>query len=78
MKITAEVKPEGNILSSKMYPEIREDTVNFIVPYHTEEEKSEVRSTLQMVMGQQAMKQINIFSIKHPLNGWFVVFQANL
>jgi hypothetical protein len=77
-RVLTEVKPQGNILNPKMYPDILDDTLNLIVPYHTEEEKLDVISKLQLVMGQQAMKQIKVLSIKHPLNGWFVVFQTNL
>src|SRR6266496_1004994 len=77
-RILTEVKPEGNILNTKMYPQISNDSINLIVPYHTEEEKTDVISKMQLVMGQQAMKQVNVLSIKHPLNGWFVVFQTNL
>jgi hypothetical protein len=77
-RVLTEVKPEGNILHGKMYPEIGDDTLNLVVPYHTEEDKLDVISKLQLVMGHQTMKQIKVVSIKHPLNGWFVVFQTNL
>jgi hypothetical protein len=77
-RVLTEVKPEGNILNTKMYPDILDDTINLIVPFHTEEEKSDVVSKLQLVMGRQGIKQINVLSIKHPLNGWFVVFQTKL
>lgn len=77
-RVLTEVKNEGNILKSKMYPEILDDTLNLIVPYHTEAERAEVVSKLISVVGQRGMKRIKTFSIKHPLNGWFVVFQVNL
>ena len=77
-RVLTEVKPEGNILNSKMYPEIRDDTINLVVPYHSEEEQAEIASKLNLVFGQGDMEQIRIFSIKHPFNGWFVVFQTDL
>ena len=77
-RITTEVKPEGNILNSKQYPEILDDTLNFVVPYHSEEERVNVLEKMQIVMGGNSMKKFNIFSLKHPLNGWFVVFQVSL
>jgi hypothetical protein len=77
-RVLTEVKPEGNILNSKKYPDILDDTLNFIVPYHAEEERADVVSKVSLVMGQRAMKQVKVFSIKHPLNGWFAVFQVNL
>lgn len=77
-RVMTEVKPEGNILNAKQYPEIKDNTLNLVVPYHSEDEKAEVLQKVEFVMGGQAMKHINTFSLKHPLNGWFVVFQVNL
>jgi hypothetical protein len=77
-RILTEVKPEGNILNSKQYPEIQDETLNFIVPYHSEEEKADVLKKMESVMGKTGMKKFNIFPLKHPLNGWFIVFQVSL
>lgn len=77
-RVMTEVKPEGNILNSNQYPEIKDNTLNLIVPFHSEDEKADVLQKLEFVMGGKAMKSINTFSLKHPLNGWFVVFQVNL
>jgi hypothetical protein len=77
-RILTEVKPEGNILNSKQYPEIRDDTLNFIVPYHNEEERADVLEKMNKVAGKTGMKKFKVFSLKHPLNGWFVVFQVSL
>ncbi|HET6596550.1 MAG TPA: hypothetical protein VFG81_13075 [Anaerolineales bacterium] len=77
-RVLTEVKPEGNILNSKMYPEIRDDTINLVVPYQLEEEPADIASKVKLVFGQSDMEQIRVFSIKHPFNGWFVVFQTDL
>lgn len=77
-RVMTEVKPEGNILNAKQYPEIKDNTLNLVVPFHNEDEKTEVLQKVEFVMGGQAMKRINTFSLKHPLNGWFVVFQVSL
>ena len=77
-RVLTEVKPQGNILNSKMYPEILDDTINLVVPYHTDEEKADVIAEVSLVFGQRGIKQIKMFPIKHPLNGWFIVFQVNL
>jgi len=77
-RILTEVKPEGNILNPKQYPEVVDDSLNFIVPYHSEEEKAGVLEKMQGVMGKAGMKRLTTFSLKHPLNGWFVVFQTDL
>lgn len=77
-RIMTEVKPEGNILNASQYPEIKDNTLNLVVPYHSEDEKVDVLQKAEFVMGEKAMNHINTFSLKHPLNGWFVVFQVNL
>lgn len=77
-RIMTEVKPEGNILNSKQYPEILADSLNFVVPYHSEEEKAGAFEKMQIVMGKSGIKKFKTFSLKHPLNDWFIVFQANL
>jgi hypothetical protein len=73
-----EVKPEGNILNSHQYPDIKDNTLNLVIPFHSEDEKADVLQKVEFVMGGKAMKNINTFSLKHPLNGWFIVFQVNL
>lgn len=77
-RILTEVKPEGNILNPKQYPDIQDDTLNFIVPYHTEEEQAEVLAKMELVMGGNVTKKFKVFPLKHPLNGWFLVFQTTL
>lgn len=77
-RILTEVKPEGNILNPKQYPEIVDDSLNFILPYHSEEEKAGVLEKMQMVVGKTGLKKFKTFSLKHPLNGWFIVFQTEL
>src|SRR5260221_12030967 len=77
-RILTEVKPEENILDSKQYPEILDDSINFLVPYYSEKEQADVLEKMEIVMGKDAMSKFHIFSLKHPLNGWFVVFQAKL
>jgi hypothetical protein len=77
-RVMTEVKPEGNILNSGQYPELKDNTLNLVVPFHSEDEKADVLQKVEFVMGEKTMKTINTFSLKHPLNGWFVVFQVEL
>ena len=77
-RVMTEVKPEGNILSPTYYPEIKDNTLNLVIPFHGEDEKADVLQKVEFVMGGKAMKSVNSFPLKHPLNGWFVVFQINL
>jgi len=41
-------------------------------------EKTSVLEKMEAVMGKTGMKKLKVFSLKHPLNGWFVVFQVSL
>ena len=77
-RILTEVKPEGNILDSKQYPEILDDSINFLAPYYSEQEQAGILEKMEVAMGKDAMKKFKTFSLKHPLNGWFVVFQTNI
>lgn len=77
-RVLVEVKPDANILSAKHYPEILDDTLNLICPFHSEDEKEELISSVASVTGSNELGRFNIFPIKHPLNGWFLVFQIKL
>ncbi|MCB9113273.1 MAG: hypothetical protein H6634_18670 [Anaerolineales bacterium] len=77
-RVLVEVKPDANILSPKHYPEILDDTLNLICPFYTEDEKEELISNVASVIGLDKLNKLGIFPIKHPLNGWFLVFQVKL
>lgn len=77
-RVLVEAKPDANILSPKHYPEILDDTLNLICPFHSEDEKEELISNVASVIGANELGTLNIFPIKHPLNGWFLVFQTKL
>jgi len=77
-RVLVEVKPDANILSPKHYPEILDDTLNLICPFHSEDEKEELIGNVASVIGVKELEKLNIFPIKHPLNGWFLVFQTKL
>ncbi len=77
-RVMAEAKPEGNILNAAQYPEIADDTLNLAVPYHSEEEKAAIHEKMLSVFGEARLKESKSFSVKHPLNGYFAVYQAGL
>lgn len=77
-RVLVEVKPEANILNAKQYPEIFDDTLNLICPFHSEGEKEELILRMKSVMGMEQIMKLKIFPIKHPFNGWFLVFQTRL
>lgn len=77
-RIMTEVKAEGNILNPKKYPKIKDDTLNFVLPYHNENEAKEILKKVELVFGKIELKQFNIFKIKHHFNGYFLVLQTSI
>ncbi len=73
-----EVKAEGNILNSKKYPEIEDNTLNFVLPCHNDEEERNNLRKAEIVFGKSGLKQFSILKIKHHFNGYFHVFQTDL
>lgn len=74
-RVMTEVKAEGNILNSRMYPEILDDTLNFITPCHSEEDEKLAIQRMSVACGKGVMKKFRVFKLKHHFNGFFTVFQ---
>jgi len=77
-RIMTHAKAEGNLLDPKKYPFIRDNTLNFVVPRHTEAEETLERIRMQSVDSPLEFTSLRVFTIKHLLNGDFLVFQADL
>lgn len=77
-RIMTEVKAEGNILNSKKYPEIKDDTLNFVLPCHDKGQKCKLIKKLEKVFSPEELNNFSIFSIKHHFNGYFLVLQIEL
>jgi hypothetical protein len=77
-RIMTEVKAEGNILDSRKYPEIKDDTLNLILPCHNESQELEARKKISMIFSKKELQVFEIFKIKHHFNGYFLVMQTNL
>ena len=77
-RIMTEVKAEGNILNPKKYPEIKDDTLNFVLPCHNENNEKEILRKVELVFGKTELRQFSIFKIKHHFNGYFLVLQVLL
>ena len=74
-RIMTEVKAEGNILNPNKYPQIIDNTLNFILPSHSEDEDCLNFDKMSLVFGNEMFES---FYIKHHFNGNFLVFQVNL
>lgn len=77
-RVMTEVKSEGNILNTNKYPEIKDDTLNFILPCHDDKQEKDIRSKLRLVFTQAELAVFSINKIKHHLNGYFIVIQTPL
>ncbi|MFY9463051.1 MAG: hypothetical protein WAP52_02615, partial [Candidatus Sungiibacteriota bacterium] len=77
-RIMTEVKAEGNILNTKKYPEIKDNTLNFVLPCHDiNQERSHMRR-LEQVFSKRELQGFEIFKMKHHFNGYFLVLQTEL
>lgn len=77
-RIMTEVKAEGNILNSKKYPEIKNNTLNFILPCYNEQQEKDIFKKLEDVFLKKELRDFRIFKIKHYFNGHFLVLQTNI
>lgn len=77
-RIMSEVKKEGNILSSKKYPEIKDNSLNFVLPCHNDEEEKVILNKAQTVFKEDLQSCIETCKIKHHFNGHFFIFQTLL
>lgn len=77
-RIMTEVKAEGNILNDKKYPQIKDNTLNFVLPCHNETEEQSHIQKMKIVFGDKNLDSFSRFKIKHYFNGNFLVFQSPL
>jgi len=77
-RIMTEVKAEGNILNSKKYPEIIDNTLNFLLPIYSKKDEDEIMKKFNLVFSIKEQEEFNIIKIKHHFNGYFLVFQINI
>lgn len=77
-RIMTEVKAEGNILNARKYPEIKDNTINLVVPMRSAKDEALTLRRFISVFGGSGMARFDRFKIKHLLNGYFSVFQHAL
>jgi len=77
-RIMTEVKAEGNILNPKKYPEILDNTFNFILPCNDDEAEKIIRYKINLVFNDKELRTFKFFKIKHYFNGYFFVIQTSL
>lgn len=74
-RIMTEVKAEGNILNSNKYPEILDNTLNFVLPSRNDDEDQFNFDKMSVIFGDNWLSLFKKpFRIKHHFNGNFLVF----
>lgn len=77
LSIRAEVAHEVDILSPAYYPEIKDNTINLVIPYRSKDDFRGAWQYLRSALGEEwanGQKQI----IQHPFNGKFFVLSFAL
>lgn len=77
-RVMTEVKKEGNILNSKQYPQISDDSLNLVVPCRQESEMAFHIRKINQCVAEELYRQLASFTFHHPLNGPFLVFQIQI
>lgn len=81
-RIMTEVLAEGNFMNVTKYPQVSDDTLNFLVPCHSQQEERLHAEKMKAAFEQRGLKtlyrQLKMFTLKHLLNGPFLVFQTSL
>ena len=73
-----EVKKEGNILSSKSYPVIKDNTINLVIPSRSDEDIALRMRHLRQALSKSELAGGDEFIIHHPFNGDFYVLSYSL
>ncbi len=77
LSIRAEVAHEVDILSPAYYPEIKDDTINLVIPYRSKDDFRVAWRYLKTALGEEwkmGKKRI----IQHPFNGKFFILSFAL
>jgi len=77
-RIMTEVKAEGNILNSIKYPDIKDNTLNLVLPRHNDHDEEKAIRKMRLVFNDNEYSQFDVITLQHLLNGKFIVFQIPL
>lgn len=77
-RVMTEVNRQGNILSSRSYPKIKDNTISLVLPYKTEAERAQQQRYIRMAISKSEWEVGSNFTICHPLNGKFLVLSYAL
>ena len=72
-RVMTQARKEGNILSSRSYPKIKDDTINLVLPCDSEDDKIERMTHIRQALSSSELDQGAKFTITHHFNGDFYV-----
>ena len=77
-RIMTEAKKEGNIFNSRIYPAIKDNTLNFIIPDHPTADSARRKRRLRKALSSSELAHGEESIITHPFNGDFFVLSYAL
>ena len=77
-RVMTEAKKEGNLFNAKIYPEIRDNTLSFVIPNHPTDTLQRRKSYLRQALSSSELEQGEEVTLKHPFNGDFFVLSYSL
>jgi hypothetical protein len=80
-RVMTEVKAEGNILNSEKYPEIKDGTLNLILPCDGGDsggDEKAINEKLRLAFTEDELSHFEPIKIKHHFNGYFLALQTKL
>ncbi|HLM00785.1 MAG TPA: hypothetical protein VK400_06995 [Pyrinomonadaceae bacterium] len=73
-RIMIEAAPDGNLLNSAKYEQIRNNTISFILPLKNNKDIKKIKQKMARIFGN-SFNNFDTFILKHSYNGIFGVFQ---
>ena len=77
-RIMTEAQKEGNILNPKIYPEVKDNSLNFVIPQHSAEDITVRKGHLRRALSRSELAIGEESLIKHPFNGDFFLLSFSL
>lgn len=77
-RVMTEAATESNILNSQQYPQIKDNTINLVIPNHPADDFAQRMNHLRQALATSEWEQAVESTITHPFNGDFFVLSYAL
>jgi len=76
-RIMTEAKKEGNLFNATIYSDIRDNSLNFVIPNYPADKIAQRQRFLRQALSSTAYAQATTLTLSHPFNGdYFVLSYA--